>query len=164
MITRMILLLISLIFPGILLTAQERYLVLDRPGKKKDISYFPSDKIIFRMKWEKFNRHDKIVDFTDSTIIFDSYEVVVKDIDFVRTTRSNGFFSPSNGPKLIIAGLALPLVDYINYKVVEGNDYVPNQAVMIVSGCLISVGAIWTSLRFNKFRTEGNRKIIISSL
>jgi hypothetical protein len=164
MITRIILSLIISFFQCIFLMAQERYLLLDKPGKKKDIAFYPSAKITFRMKWEKFDRHDKIVALTDTTVVFDSYEVEVKDIAYVRTVRSNGFFSPSNGPKLVIAGLMLPLIDYLNYTIIQGNPYVINKGVMIVSGSLITAGLVLISLRHNKFHPGGNRKIIISSL
>jgi len=56
----------------------------------------------------------------------------------------------------------LPVVDFLNYKIVEGNKFEFNKGILVVSGSLITGGLLWTSLRFDKFRTDGNRKIRIS--
>ena len=162
MISRIFLFWIITVFSYLVVRAQGSYLHLDRPGFKNDLAYYNGDEITFRMKWEKSDRHDKILGFTDSTILFNSYEVDIHDLSYVKTENTSGFLSPSNGPKLIIAGLALPLVDMLNYSVVQGNEYRPDHGVFLVSGALVATGLFWTSLRFQKFRPGKSRKIMIS--
>jgi hypothetical protein len=142
-------------------SAQELCLRLDRPGSRRDITYFKGEEIVFRMSWENFNRHDKITGFSDSSILFNSYDVSVSDIAFVRTEHFNGLLSPSNGPKLILAGLALPVIDFLNNSALEGNNFQADEGLLIVSGSLIATGLFWTSLRYHKFRPGKIRKIRI---
>ncbi|HLF34208.1 MAG TPA: hypothetical protein VI583_08220 [Cyclobacteriaceae bacterium] len=151
------------IYSNLVSTAQELCLRLDRPGFRRDITYFKGDEIVFRMKWESFNRHDKIIGFSDSSILFYSYDVPVKDIAFVRTEHNNGLLSPSNGPKLILAGFALPVIDILNYSALQGNNFQADEGLLIVSGSLIAAGLFWTSLRYHQFRPGNTRKIRIAS-
>ena len=141
--------------------AQQPYLQLDRKGFGRDVNYYAGDNIVFRMKDENFNRHDKIEGFTDSSIVFETYRVLIRDLKYVRYEVTGGLLSPSNGPKLILAGLVLMGADYLNYTLIHGNTYKPDKELFIVSGIMVVAGSVLMSLRFHKFRPSANRKITV---
>ncbi len=113
------------------------------------------------MKDEKFNRTDKITGFTDTTIVFDSYSILLKKIRFIRLERTNGFLGYANGPRLIMAGLLLAFVDFANYTLIRGQAYHPNKGILIVSGSLVTAGLILTSTRYHKFRPGRLRTFLV---
>lgn len=145
------------------INAQERYLLLDKPGFRRDRIFYTGDPVTFRMSGEKFDRHDQITGFNDSSIVFNSYQVVIRDLDYVKFNRDRGFMNPFKGAMFIIPGLALPLADFLNYSVVEGNRYHPDQSILIVSGSLVTGGLVWYSFRHGKFRSGSLRKFVISA-
>ena len=103
-------------------------------------------------------------EFYDSTFVVDGIYVRLGDIKYVKTVHTEGFLSPSTGPKLIIAGIALFLFDQLNHTVIQGNDFRVPQGIAITSGALIVTGAVWTSLKYHKFRPGENRRIRIFRL
>ena len=161
MMTRNLSLVLLLILISPVLRAQRPYLQLNHKGFKRDIEYFAGDNIVFRMKDEKFNRHDKIKGFTDSSIVFESYQVLLRDLKYVRYEVTHGFLSPSNGPKLIIAGFLLTAADYINYSLIRGNTYKPDKELYIVAGSMIVAGGVLMTMRYRNFRPGVNRKIVV---
>lgn len=161
MITRNLCLIFILMLVPPVVHAQQRYLQLNRSGHNRGIDYFAGDNIVFRMKEERFNRHDKITGFTDSSIVFESYQVLIRDLNYIRYEVTGGFLSPSNGPKLIIAGLLLTGADYLNYTLIHGNAYKPDKELFIVAGAMVVAGGVLMSLRYRKFRPSGNHKIIV---
>ena len=84
-----------------------------------------------------------------------------KEIDYVKLEHTAGLLSPSNGPKLIFAGVVLFAIDQINNSVVQGNDFRLDEDIITTSLILVVGGAIWTSFKYSKFRNRGNRRIRI---
>ncbi len=143
------------------LSAQERYLLLNKPGVKHDITYHKGDPIQFCMKKEHFVRHDEITGFTDTTIVFDSYSINPKDLKFIRMERKGGIISSSSGIRLILAGLILFGADYLNYTLIRGHAYRPDKSLDIISGSLIFTGLLLAPTKYHKFRPSWKHRIEI---
>jgi len=136
-----------------------KLLILDKIGSKHRITYQIGDPIILRLKGEDFDIRDEISDISDSTITFSSYSVHVNSIYYVKTKHTRGFLSPSNGPKLIIAGVTLFAIDILNQTVVQNNSYEFSNGVAIASVSLVGLGGLLMSFKYRKFKA-GKRKRI----
>ncbi len=152
---------LCLFFNYSILSAQERYLLINKPGFKHDVTYYEGDPIQFCMKGEHLVRHDKIIGFTDSTIVFDSYSVKPGELKFVRIERKGGLVNPSNGIKLILAGVALIGADYLNYSIIRGFSYHADKGMYIISGALITAGLLLTPTKYHKFRASWKNRFQI---
>jgi hypothetical protein len=136
-------------------------LILETLGKKKRTVYLAGEKIILKLKGDRKEFSGDIVEFYDSTIVVEGIYVDIRDIHYVKTVHNEGFLSPGNGPKLIVAGVGLFLIDQLNHTVIQGNEFRVPEGIAIVSGALIVTGAFWTSLKYRKFKPGKNRRIRI---
>lgn len=136
-------------------------LVLERLGRKKRIIYQLGDEIILKLKNGTHEFKGTITEFFDSTLVIENIYVPLKEIQYIKTVHTHGFFSPSNGPKLIVAGVALLLIDQLNHTVIQGNDFRIPKEIAIASGTLVAVGIFWTTLKYRKFKPGKNRRIRI---
>ena len=139
----------------------QKFLALEKLGKVKRITYNIGERLEYKLKEEPFERSDIILDLVDSVIVFDYGFITLKQIDYIKKKKSTGFFSPSNAPKVITAGVLLFITDWFNQSVVQGNDFQTDGGVTRVSLGLIGVGVIWLALRSKKFRPKGNKRIRI---
>jgi len=142
-----------------LLGQASKLLILDKVGSKHRITYQIGDPIILRLKGEGFDIRDEITDISDSTIFLSSFSVHVNSIFYVKTKHTRGFLSPSNGPKLIIAGVTLFAIDILNQTVVQNNSYEFSNGVAIASVSLVGLGGLLVSFKYRKFKA-GKRKRI----
>lgn len=138
---------------------QDKYLVLEKMGTKKRFVFYPGDEVIFKMKGSDLEITDVITDLQDSLILFLNSYVKPTEIEYIKLEHTTGLLSPSNGPKLIIAGVALFLIDQLNYTVIQGNDFRLDEDILYTSLIMVAGGAIWTSFRYTKFRNRRNRRI-----
>lgn len=140
---------------------QDKFLVLEKPGRKKRIKFYPGDELTFKLKNSDLQITGTILDLYDSLILFADSYVKPEEIDYVKLERVEGFLSPSNGPKLVIAGVALFIIDQLNYSLLQGNKIRFDKEIACTSLAMITGGITWTSLRFTRFRNKGNRRIRI---
>jgi len=138
---------------------QDKYLVLEKLGTKRRVVFYPGDEVIFKMKGSDLEITDVITDLQDSLILFVNSYVKPAEIDYIKLEHTKGFMSPSNGPKLIIAGVVLFLIDQLNYSVIQGNDFRLDKEIGYASLIMVVGGSIWTSFRYTKFRNKRNRRI-----
>lgn len=136
-----------------------KLLILDKIGSRHRITYQIGDPIVLRLKGEDFDIREEISDISDSTITFSTFSVPVNSIYYVKTKHSRGFLSPSNGPKLIIAGVALFAIDILNQTVVQNNSYEFSEGIAIASASLVGLGGLLISFKYRKFK-PGKRKRI----
>jgi hypothetical protein len=136
-------------------------LVLEKLGRKNRIIYQTGDEIILKLKSDRNEFKGKIKELYDSIIVVDEIYFLIDDIEHVRTVHTKGFLSPSNGPKLIIAGVSLFLIDQLNHTVIQGNDFRIPKEITIASVALVGAGIFWTSLKYRKFKPGKNRRIRI---
>ena len=142
--------------------AQEtEMLILEKLGTKKRTVYRVGEEIILKRKGDSKEFRGTILEFYDSTFVVEDVYVDLSDIQYIKTVHTEGFLSPSNGPKLIVAGVALLLIDQLNHTVIQGNDFRIPQEIAIASGALIVAGVFWTSLKYRKFKPGNNRRIRI---
>jgi hypothetical protein len=107
-----------------LVTGQDtKVLILDKIGAKHRITYQVGDKIILKLKGENFEIGDEIYDIADSVIFLSDFFIPVNSIHYVKTVHTRGFLSPSNGPKLMIAGVALFVFDIVNETLIQNKSY-----------------------------------------
>jgi hypothetical protein len=136
-------------------------LVLEKLGRKSRIIYQTGDEIIIKLKYDRTEFQGKIKELYDSIIVVDEIYFLIDDIEYVKTVHTKGFLSPSNGPKLIIAGVSLFLIDQLNHTLIQGNDFRIPKEITIASAALVGAGIFWTSLKYRKFRPGKNRRIRI---
>ena len=136
-------------------------LILEKLGRKHRIIYQLGDEIILKQKNDPNEFRGIITEFYHSTLVVENIYVPLDAIQYVKTVHTSGFLSPSNGPKLIIAGVALFLIDQLNHTVIQGNDFRVPKGIAIASGTLVAVGVFWTSLKYRKFKPGKNKRIRI---
>jgi len=136
-------------------------LILEKLGKKNRIIYQLGDEIILKIKAQPNEFRGTIRDLFDSVIVIEDIYLLIGEIEYVKTVHTKGFLSPSNGPKLIVAGVSLFLIDQLNHTIIQGNDFRIPEEIAIVSASLVGVGIFWTSLKFRKFKPGKNRRIRI---
>lgn len=143
-------------------TSQAQYskiLILEKLGTKKRITYTLGDEIILKLHNSNYEIREDILDIGDSVIMLSKGPVFIHDIKYVKTIHTNGFLSPSNGPKLILAGAALFLFDIVNQSLIQGEDFQINEGITIVSASLIGAGVILMSFKYRKFKPGRNKRI-----
>lgn len=138
---------------------ETKLLILEKTGSTQRITYTVGDEIILRLKGERFDIREKIRDIGDSLIFLGDFFVPVRNIEYVKTVHTRGFLSPSNGPKLIIAGLALFTFDLLNQTLIQNNSYEFNKGINIASASLIAAGGILISFKYRKFKPGRKKRI-----
>ncbi len=136
-------------------------LILEKLGRKRRIIYQLGDEIILRVKNDPNEFKGIITAFYDSSLVVEDIYVRLDEIQYIKTVHTEGFLSPSNGPKLIVAGITLFLIDQLNHTVIQGNDFRVPTGIAIASGTLITFGIFWTSLKYRKFRPGKNKRFRI---
>ena len=136
-----------------------KLLILEKVGSKHRITYTVGDVIILKIKGEDFEIRDEITDIADSVLFLRDFFIPVNSILYVKTVHSKGFLSPSNGPKLMIAGAALFLVDVINQTLIQGVTYDMKKGVVITGASLIGAGGLLMSFKYRKFKAGKNKRI-----
>jgi hypothetical protein len=136
-------------------------LILEKLGRKNRIVYQLGDAIILKLKNDPNEFNGIITEFYDSVMVVEDIYVHLEDIQYVKTRHTNGFLSPSNGPKLIVAGVTLFLIDQLNHTVIQGNDFRIPKEIAIASATLVAVGIFWTTLKYRKFKPGKNKRIRI---
>ena len=140
--------------------AQEyKALILEKVGSKHRITYHIGDPIILKLKGEDFEIRDEIKDISDSVLFLQDFFIPIQRIDYVKTKHTRGFLSPSNGPKIMIAGVALFAFDFLNQTLIQDKTYHINKGVAIVSASMVGFGGLLVSFKYRKFRASKNRRI-----
>jgi hypothetical protein len=126
---------------------QKDVLVLRR--RNNNTYYHAGDKISFHIEENKSKITGRISDLTDSTIIFESFEVPLSKITWLYIDSRKLL------PRLLLtAGAGYLFVDLIN-----GGAQI--ERVLISSGTLISLGLLAKLLIRNKIKIKGRTRFII---
>lgn len=136
-----------------------KLLILEKIGSRHRITYTVGDQIILRMKGEDFEIRDRITDISDSVLFLSDFFIPVSRIHYVKTVHAKGLLSPSNGPKLMIAGVALFAIDVFNQMVIQGDSYRLSNGVVIASASLIGAGGLLMAFKYRKFKPGKNKRI-----
>lgn len=160
MCTRGLLICFLLCFAKQAVLAQEtKALILEKIGSKHRITYSIGDPIVLKLKGEDFEIRDEIADISDSILFLRDFFIPVNSIDYVKTMHTRGFLSPSNGPKIMIAGAALFIFDFLNQTLIQGETYKISEGVTIASASMIGFGGLLMSFKYRKFRASKNKRI-----
>ena len=134
-------------------------LILEKVGSKHRITYGIGDRIILRLKGEDYDIREEITDISDSLLIFRDFSIPINSIHYIKTVHTKGFLSPSNGPKIMIAGGMLFLADIVNQTLVQDNSYEFSNGVAIASVSMIGFGGLLMSFKYRKFKPGKNKRI-----
>jgi len=141
---------------GLSATAQD-YLVLEKMGTKKRYEYFPDDQLTFKIVDEEHFRKDRIVALSDSSILFASGRVPLKEIERIKPPASS--WMAATGGTLVIAGIGYYLIDTFNQTVIAGNKYSNDEAVLRTSLILAGTGAGLILFSTKKVKLNNNWRI-----
>jgi hypothetical protein len=142
-----------------MLGQESKVLILDKVGSKHRITYYVGDNIILKLKGEDYEIKDEISDIKDSVLVLSNFFIPVNSIHYVKTIHTKGFLSPSNGPKIMIAGATLFIFDILNQTVVQGGTYKIDTGVTIVAASLIGFGGLLMTFKYRKFKPGKNKRI-----
>lgn len=135
------------------------YLVLEKMGTKKRYEYFPNDQITFQVTGEDSFRKDEIVTLTDSSIVFSTGVVLLKEIYRVKPPVTGWLMA--TGGTLVIAGVGYYLIDTFNKVIVSGNKYSNDEDVLRTSIILTGTGASMILLSSKKVKLNKNWRVRI---
>jgi hypothetical protein len=154
-----ILVFLILMCPQFLVGQPSKLLILEKVGSKHRITYEIGDQIILKLHGEDYEIRDEITDISDSLLHFRHFSIPVKSIQYVKTVHTRGFLSPSNGPKIMIAGGLLFLADVVNQTLVMDNAYELNTGVTVAAVSLIGFGGLLMTFKYRKFKPGKNKRI-----
>ena len=133
------------------------YLVLEKMGTKKRYEYFPNDQITFQVTGEDSFRKDEIVTLTDSSIVFSTGVVLLKEIYRVKPPVTSWMMV--TGGTLVVAGVGYYLIDTFNQVIVSGNKYSNDENVLRTSIILTGTGASMILLSSKKVKLNKNWRV-----
>jgi len=153
--TALLLLLLSSI------SSECQQLILKRGKKSYTPEFHVGDEIRLKLQGDRQYRIMEITGFYSDAIDFYGTKVMLKDIQSVQVEFSHGLFSPSNGKKLVIAGLAYFFIDQFNNSIVQGNEARISEPVAITSAALIGFGSLWMMLRHKSIKLGGKNRLMV---
>jgi hypothetical protein len=127
----------------------QSFLYLSKINGKFEKRYYATDTIKFKLEGAFQSTRGSIQSFTDSSFYIHDTEILLKDIEYIDIDR--GFI----GAKLIVAGIALPLIDIINQS------YPPDARILYISGGLIVSAFIIRLFQSKNFIPGKNHKLDI---
>jgi hypothetical protein len=136
-------------------------LILKRGKKAYSPEFNVGEEIRIKLVNERKHRKMKITGFYSDAIDFYGTKIKLTDIESVQVEFTHGFFSPSNGKKLVIAGLAYFMVDQFNNSIVQGNEARISEQVVITSTALVAFGSLWMMLRNKTIKLGRKNRLMI---
>ncbi|MEO1053837.1 MAG: hypothetical protein AAFX87_24580 [Bacteroidota bacterium] len=139
----------------------QKFLALRKAGSASIVKFYTGERIRFRLTGERDFNTALIKGFGYNTVKFHYYEIHVSEIVEI-DTRGKSFsqFNFRGGAgKLIVAGIAFPLVDAFNRSVVQGQDFSISRKALPVTGGLIGAAVLLKLIEKKKFKL--GRKYII---
>lgn len=135
---------------------QDKYLVLDKPGRIKRIRYYTGDEIIFKLKGDKTTYSTLIQAVADSSIRVRDTDISIKDIRAIIRHSENGFLYQASRilPK---AGILYFLADTFNPIFRGEKPHVSRSGVVVGSTLFLGGNALKLfrkrTLKVNNYRT-----------
>jgi hypothetical protein len=139
--------------------SQEKYLVLDKPGRIKRIRYYSGDEIIFKLKGDITTYSTMIQAIGDSTILVRDTPIPIRNIHSITKHSENGFLYQAARilPK---AGMLYFLADTFN-PVFRGEKPDISRSGVVVGGTLIAGGYALKLFRKRTYRINNYRTLKI---
>jgi hypothetical protein len=134
-------------------TEQRSFLMLQKRNKNKNVFYEKGDVISFQVKGRRLKITGEIIDFKDSVIVFQGYEVKVSEIKCLYIDEKTKWWLRYKIAQLsFITGTGYLALDIINTGKLNRN-------TMAVSGSIIGVGLLAKLLISNKIKIRGRTKL-----
>ena len=149
----------ALLFLIITLSVQQaysqKYLVLDRYGKKR-IKLYPGDELWFKQKENKTFFHDYILSLTDSSVYLGSvgYELPLDEFAI--------FYFPNTGVRALEAGAQSLAGGFLIAAAVEplvSNAFYDAQESALIGSSALGASLISRLFRWKKFRVTKNSRV-----
>jgi hypothetical protein len=142
--------------------AQNKYLVLDKPGTVKRIRYRVGDEIAIKLKGENHTYRDIITAVGDSELVLMDTKVPVREVRAIVVENRNGLvYSASR--MLPLAGLIYFLAATLN-PVLQGQDLELNRSGVIVGSAFIVSSIPFRLLRKRTYHiNESHRLRVLDS-
>jgi hypothetical protein len=115
----------------------------------------------FQLKEQRRFQKDRIVELTESEIITtnDTLSHLAFQKFKVAHKAEKSFQLRSSADKIIIAGILLPIGEYITITAVQDLEYEPNPGVLLTSGALITTGLLLKVISRPIIRINRNQRI-----
>ena len=126
-------------------------------NKHRQAYYKAGDAISFRVKGDKSKITDQIKAFEDSVIVFQGYQVPVREITdlYVDDKTKIWFILRYKYKKLLpVAGAGYLLLDVVNTKTLDKN-------TLLLSGALVGAGLLAKYFISDRFKIRKKRKLVI---
>lgn len=125
--------------------------------------FYEGDMMRFAIYPEKKFRYDRIVAFTDTTIITTQDTILYYTLSKIdlRNKLDGGLNLKVIGTTLITAGIILPLGDWINVDLIQNDDYSFDRGIGTTSAVLIGTGAAMIALNKSHITLYGRKKVKI---
>ena len=133
----------------------QSYLLLYKKGTSRRFKFEVSDELTFKKAGQKKFITAKIIGFTDSTIVFDGFELRPGQIDIIKPAE--GDLAEEIGRKLPLAGLGFIIIDYFQGE--NTNSF--NKSSLIIGATLAGAGVLIGSLNKKKYIINLKWKLLI---
>ena len=139
---------------------QSQEFLMFEKSRNRRAFYYVGDELSIQIQGDKSKFTDRIVGLEDSTIVFSSYRINVKDITHIYVDDKQKFWYPFRykaAPLLKIAGAGYLALDVINTQEI-------NEGTLLLSGALMGAGFLAKWLISDKTRIRGKRKLTVVKL
>jgi hypothetical protein len=139
-------------------TEHRSLLMLEKKNKNKNAYYEKGDEISFQIKGRKSKLKAEIIDFKDSVIVFQGFEVKIDQINCLYIDEKTKWWLRYKIAQLsFITGTGYLALDVINTGKLDNN-------ALAVSGSIIGAGLIAKLLISNKIKIRGRTELRILTL
>ncbi len=133
-------------------------LMLQKKNKNKNVYYEKGDVISFQINGRKSKIKAEIIDFKDSTIIFQGFEVNVDQIKCIYIDEKTKWWLRYKTAQLsFITGMGYLALDVINTGKIDKN-------TLAVTGTIVGVGLVAKLLISNKIKIRRRTKLKLLKL
>ena len=125
-----------LLFLGSPLQAQRQLLLLKNGHVMH--RFYPGDDIYLKLKGSEERIHSYLNNILEDALVLQNDTIPFHTIE--RTYLYESERRNSNGAKLVVAGVLLFGIDFVNQAWIQDKDYDPGSGVTIASGVLVAAG------------------------
>ncbi len=147
--------------------AQQQFLYLKKLGGKREVRFFRGEEIRFQLKGDPHFVTGTIEDFGENYLVVFGTEVYLENIARIdiKSKKVSWFSFESSTGTMLMAGLALPIVDVANQLITEKEGKVNlHPSVIIVSAVLVTASLILKLLEPKYFVLGEKRTAVIVGL
>jgi hypothetical protein len=136
---------------------QQKYLVLDKPGRVKRIRFYVGDEISFRLTGDRMVITDQITAVTDTSIVIRNTHVPIREISAIIIRYDNNllnqaiYFLPRAGIVFFLADTINPLLNWGELRVSRWG--------VTVGGSMVASSFVLRAFRTRTYRINDSRRL-----